>query len=161
MVQLQLEPFKEISWAYQLHYHICFRTHRRKIVFDDQSRIAALSQALTELCEINDFHLIEKDCQPKHVQLVLSLRPSQLISDAMKRLKGRSSAAICQGFGLAPPLWARGYLARSAGRVRIQAVKRYLERQAEHHGYSERFLRYFASEAQNARFSQPRTQASI
>ena len=93
---MQLEPFKEISWAYQLHYHICFRTHRRKIVFDDQSRIAALSQALPELCAKNDLHLIEKDCQPEYVQLVLSLRPSQLISYSMKRLKGRSSAAICQ-----------------------------------------------------------------
>ena len=137
---MQLEPFKEIAWAFQLHYHICFRTHRRKTVFDDQSRIAALSQALTDLCEINDLHLIEKDLQPEHVQLVLSLRPSQLISDALKGLKGRSSAAICREFGLTPPLWARGYLARSAGRIRVQAVKRYLVRQAEHHGYSMRAL---------------------
>jgi putative transposase len=137
---VHLEPFKEISWAYQLHYHICFRTHRRKPFFDDQTRIAALSQALTELCKINDLHLIEKDYQPKHVQLVLSLRPSQLISDALKRLKGRSSAAICQEFGLLPPLWARGYLVRSAGRVRIEATKRYLDSQGEHHGYSRRAL---------------------
>jgi putative transposase len=70
----------------------------------------------------------------------LSMRPSQLISDALKRLKGRSSSAICQEFGLAPPLWARGYLARSAGRVRVQAVNRYLANQAEHHGYSTRAL---------------------
>jgi putative transposase len=137
---MQLDPYKEISWAFQLHYHICFRTHRRKTLFDHQSRIAALSQALTDLCEINDLHLLEKDCQPEHVQLVLSLRPSQLISDALKRLKGRSSAAICQGFGLKPLLWARGYLARSVGRVRVQAVKRYLDSQAEHHGYSKRAL---------------------
>jgi len=137
---VQLEPFKEISWAFQLHYHICFRTHRRKTVFNDQSRIAALSEALTNLCKINDLHLIEKDCHPEHVQLLLSFRPSQIISDALKRLKGRSSAAICQEFDLAPPLWARGYLARSAGRVRIQAVKRYLDSQAEHHGYNTRAL---------------------
>jgi hypothetical protein len=95
---------------------------------------------LTDLCEMNGLHLLEKDCQADHVQLVLSLRPSQLISDALKKLKGRSSAAICQGFGLAPPLWARGYLARSVGRVRVQAVKRYLDSQAEHHGYSKRAL---------------------
>ena len=137
---MQLEPFKEISWAFQLHYHICFRTHRRKTVFDDQSRIAALSQALTALCNSNELHLLERDFQPEHVQLVLSLRPSQVISEALKRLKGRSSAAICQEFRLAPPLWARGYLARSVGRVRVQAVKRYLVSQSEHHGYSKRVL---------------------
>ena len=137
---MQLETYKEISWAFQLHYHICFRTHRRKTVFDAPSRIVALSQALTDLCQINDLHLLEQDCQPQHIQLLLSLRPSQVISDALKKLKGRSSAAICQEFGLDPPLWARGYLARSVGRVRIQAVKRYLENQAEHHGYSARAL---------------------
>ena len=127
---MQLEPFKQISWAFQLHYHVCFRTHRRKTSFDDQSRIAALSQALTDLCKLNDLHMLEKDYQPEHVQLLLSLRPGQLISDALKLLKGRSSAAICQEFGFSPPLWARGYLARSAGRVRVQAVKRYLADQA-------------------------------
>jgi len=137
---MQLEPFREISWAFQLHHHICFRTHRRKSVFNDQSRIAALSRALTDLCKINELHLLETDCQRRHVQLVLSLRPSQVISEALKRLKGRSSAAICQEFGLAPPLWARGYLARSVGRVRVQAVKRYLASQAEHHSYSKRAL---------------------
>jgi len=72
--------------------------------------------------------------------MLLSLRPTRLISDALKRLKGRSSAAICQRFGLAPPLWARGYLARSAGRVNVQAVKEYLATQAEHHGYANRVL---------------------
>jgi putative transposase len=35
-------------------------------------------------------------------------------------------------------LWATGYLARSVGRVRIQAVKQYISHQAEHHGYAER-----------------------
>ena len=137
---VQLEPFKEISWAFQLHYHICFRTHRRKTVFDDPSRTAALSQALTDLCKTNDIHLLQKDCQPAHVQLVLSLRPRQLISDVLKRLKGRSSAALCREFALTPPLWARGYLALSAGHVRVEAVKHYLARQAEHHGYSDRAL---------------------
>jgi len=160
---MQLEPFKEISWAFQLHYHICFRTHRRKPVFDAPSRIVALSQALTDLCKINDLHLLEQDCQPQHIQLLLSLRPSQVISDALKKLKGRSSAAICQEFGLDPPLWARGYLARSVGRVRIQAVKRYLERTrlsitATAHVH---YPLSFGSTRQNAHFSPPRTLASI
>ena len=137
---MHLEPFKEISFAYQLHYHLCFRTHRRRAVFDNRSKIEALSEILTELCESNDLHLLEKDCQPGHTQLLLSLRPSQLISEALKKLKGRSSTALCKALGLAPPFWARGYLARSAGRVRIQAVKRYLASQAEHHGYSKRAL---------------------
>ena len=75
-----------------------------------------------------------------HIQLVLSLRASQKTSDVLKTLKGRSSAALCREFALTPPLWARGYLARSAGRVRVRAVKGYLASQAEHHCYSKRAL---------------------
>jgi REP element-mobilizing transposase RayT len=78
--------------------------------------------------------------RPNDVQLILSLRPEHRISDALKKLKGRSSAALCSQLKLAPPLWAVGYLARSTGKVRVQAVKQYLERQAEHHGYDKRVL---------------------
>ena len=39
-----------------------------------------------------------------------------------------------------PPFWARGYLARTSGKVRVEAVRNYLERQAEHHGYHNRVL---------------------
>src|SRR3990172_3668010 len=74
------------------------------------------------------------------VQLLLSLRPEHRISNVLKKLKGESSTALCQQLGIAPPLWARGYLARSAGRVRLKAVKEYLNRQAEHHGYHRRAL---------------------
>lgn len=135
---MHLEPYAEISWAYQLHYHFCFRTHRRAPVFQDPDRLKFLRQQLTDLSQAYELHLLEQDCQPRNVQLLLSLRPDQLIADVVKQLKGRSSSALCQRFGLTPPLWARGYLARSAGRVRVQAVKRYLETQAEHHGYANR-----------------------
>jgi len=76
--------------------------------------------------------------RPADVQLLLSLQPHQCVSDVLKKLKGRSSALICPELNISPPLWARGYLARSVGRVRLQAVKHYLEQQAEHHGYAKR-----------------------
>jgi putative transposase len=137
---MHAEPFKEISWAFQLHYHLCFRTHRRRPVFDERSKIMTLSGTLTDLCKTNDLHLLESKPESKHVELVLSLRPNQRISDVLKKTKGRSSAALCRDFGIPPPLWARGYLARSVGHVRVQAVRRYLDAQAEHHGYSKRAL---------------------
>jgi hypothetical protein len=27
---MQLDPLNTLSWAYQLHYYLCFRTRRRK-----------------------------------------------------------------------------------------------------------------------------------
>jgi len=135
---MYLEPLNELSWAYQLHYHICFRTHRRLPFFDDPMRATALSEALTDMCKVNHVHLLEMKQNPETVQLVASLRPSQPISEVLKAIKGSSSTALCRQFGITAPLWARGYLARSVGRVGVQAVKRYIAEQAEHHGYSRR-----------------------
>ena len=147
---MYLEPLNDISWAYQLHYHLCFRTHRRRPFFDDPARRTALAQALTDLCKVTDVHLLETKQNPESVQLVASLRPSQLISQVLKAIKGPSSTMLCREFGITAPLWARGYLARSVGRVRVQAVKRYVTEQAEHHGYSRRVrppvFRFRASE---------------
>ena len=56
----------------------------------------------------------------------------------VNKLKSNVSREFCSEFGLDAPLWATGYLARSVGRVRIQAVKQYLADQAKHHGYSAR-----------------------
>jgi putative transposase len=56
----------------------------------------------------------------------------------MKKIKGGSSTELCRQLNLAAPLWARGYLARTSGKVRMAAVEMYLQNQAEHHGYANR-----------------------
>jgi putative transposase len=55
-------------------------------------------------------------------------------------IKGALSRTFCLEFDAAAPLWARGFLARSVGRVRVQQVRAYLDHQADHHGYSKRRL---------------------
>jgi putative transposase len=89
---------------------------------------------------VNDYHRLSLKIRPSDVQLLLSLRPDHQISTVLKKLKGESSRLVCEELGIKPPLWARGYLARSAGRATIKAVKAYLERQVEHHGYTDRWL---------------------
>ena len=63
-----------------------------------------------------------------------SSRNHQSLSVVINKLKSNISREVCSEFGRLPPLWATGYLARSVGRVRIQAVKKYVAHQAEHHG---------------------------
>lgn len=132
-----LTTFEHLTWAYQLHYQICFRTHRRRNLFDG-GLICILETQLNRLASENGYHILEMKVQATDVQLILSLRPEHCISDVLKKLKGRSSAALCALLKASPPLWARGYLARSTGKMRVQAVKQYLEKQAEHHGYHKR-----------------------
>ena len=135
---MRLEPFAEIRFAYQLHYDVSFRTHRRKLVFSNAARVEACSRRIEEVCARHGFHLLEKAVYPDHIRLVLSLRPSDTISATLQKVKGNLSRLLGPEVGVRPPMWADGFLARSVGRVRIGAVKKYIENQAEHHGYDRR-----------------------
>jgi putative transposase len=125
-----LETLTSLSWAYQLHYYLCFHTHRRRQVFATQELIDRLNAALEEICQRHDYHLLQAKVYPDHLRCLLSLRPAQTVSSVIQTIKANATRA-CQ-----VPLWARGYLARSVGRVRLANVKQYIEEQAEHHGYS-------------------------
>jgi hypothetical protein len=54
---MYLTPFTSLSWAYQLHYNLCFRTHRRRPI--PTWNINAL---IGEVCQRHDYHLLE--CEP-------------------------------------------------------------------------------------------------
>jgi putative transposase len=131
-----LTPYTHLTWAYQLHYHLCFRTHRRRPHITEQ----LFTQTVKSICSTHDYHLLKTKLALPNAQLLLSLRPNNRISDVLKKLKGESSTLLCRESGIAAPLWARGYLARSTGRAKASAVQQYLETQAEHHGYAHRFL---------------------
>jgi len=137
---MHLTPLTTLTWAYQLHYYVCFRTHRRRLCFAEAHQGEALTAALTEICQRHDYHLLESRPYPDHLRCLLSLRPEHVISSVIKTIKANASRAVSGQLELAAPVWARGYLARSVGRVRLAIVKEYLLRQAEHHGYAARHL---------------------
>jgi putative transposase len=131
-----LTPYTHLEWAYQLHYHLCFRTHRRRVF----GATDLLSDVLTRIYELHDYHGLEIKLRPTDVQLLLSLKPEHAISDVLKKIKGESSNFLCRQLEIAPPLWARGYLARTSGKVRLAAAQSYLDNQTSHHGYDSRPL---------------------
>lgn len=135
---MYLTPLANLSWAYQLHYYLCFRTHRRKKLFSSDDRMEALSQELGQICERHGYHLLRAKGYPDHLRCLLSLRPSDSISKTLQTVKTNLSRELGLRFRLQAPVWADGFLARSVGRVRIDAVRNYLESQSEHHGYAGR-----------------------
>lgn len=128
---MYLEPIATLSWAYQLHYYLCFRTRRWQPI-----PAANLTETLNEICQRHDYHLLKWRQYHNHVRLLMSLKPTQRISDVILKLKANSSRELDFGEGF----WQRGYLARSVGRVRIGTIKSYIDGQAEHHGYVNRVL---------------------
>jgi putative transposase len=135
---MYLEPFDTLSWAYQLHYYLCFGTHRHRATFAASGSDTLISDLLAEVCTRHDYHILKPKAYPDHIRLLVSLRPAQAISKVVQTIKANSAREYGIRLNLDPPLWAKGYLARSVGRVRIQAVKQYLDEQSEHHGYASR-----------------------
>ncbi|HET8782361.1 MAG TPA: IS200/IS605 family transposase [Pyrinomonadaceae bacterium] len=129
-----LTPFISLTWAYQLHYYLCFRTHRRRPYLSDSCE--HLTNVFNEICALHNYHLLEVCPEPAQVLCLLSLQPSQTVAKAAQILKTNASREIT----IAKPVWARGYRANSVGRMRIAAVRQYLENQSEHHGYHTRLL---------------------
>lgn len=135
---MNLEPLTELSWAYQLHYYLCFETHRRKKLFSSSGDIVALSEALNEICQRHDYHLIRAKAHDDNLRCIFSLHPSNSISKTLQIVKANLSRAMATRLGARAPIWADGFLAGSLGRVTIDVVKKYLNSQAEHHGYATR-----------------------
>ena len=135
---MNLTPFTSLTWAYQLHYYLCFRTHRRRQTF--LSKESFLKKLITEICERHEYHVLECQPHPNQLRTLVSLRPNQSVAKTIQTIKTNSSREWGRKFASQPPLWARGYLARSVGHVRISAVRRYLEQQPAHHGYDSRLL---------------------
>jgi len=151
LTRMHLEPLTTLSWAWQLHYYLCFRTRRRRRLFTAREQIDLLTATLSEICERHDYHLLQARVYADHLRCLVSLRPAQAISTVIQKIKANSSRECSAALAVAPPLWERGYLARSVGHVRVATVKQYLDEQAEHHGYSLRLrppvFRYRAEQA--------------
>jgi putative transposase len=125
-----LTPFTSLTWAYQLHYYLCFRTHRRLALL----KPLELKQIISEICGRHEYHLLEWRAEPAQLLCLITLQPAAANSKVIQILKCNSSRDIDM------PRWGRGYLARSVGRAHIATVQKYLERQSQHHGYDARIL---------------------
>jgi REP element-mobilizing transposase RayT len=146
-----LTPYTTLTWAYQLHYYLCFRTHRRKQLFASNNIEGALTNLITEISANHDYHLLEQHTYPTQFRGLFSLQPSQTVAKTIQTIKSNSARELAQLFALPVPIWARGYLARSSGHVRTSAVRAYLDNQDTHHGYAKRVLPpIFKYGAQNA-----------
>jgi len=135
---MNLTSFTSLRWAYQLHYYLCFRTRRKRPLF--AGNLTAMSEQLKEICAMHDYHLLDYQAYSDQIRFLVSLQPSQRISKVIQTIKSNASRELSQQLDLPSPVWARGYFARSAGRVKLDTIKKYLEDQSEHHGYANRIL---------------------
>jgi len=116
----------------KLTVHIVWATKYRYPVLKGDIKVRCRS-LLIQIWEAEDVQILKGVVAKDHVHMHIEYRPSQSISDLVKRLKGRSSRKIQQEF---PELgkrywgrhfWAIGFGCWSTGNKTDEMVNEYLE----------------------------------
>jgi len=125
-----------------LTVHIVWSTKYRYSVLQGDIKIRCRS-LLIQICESEDVQILKGVVSKDHIHMHLSHRPSQSVSDIVKRLKGRSSRKLQQEF---PELkkrywgrhfWAIGFGCWSTGNITDKMINEYLGHYRKPDDYSE------------------------
>jgi putative transposase len=116
----------------RLTVHIVWSTKYRYTVLegDIKSRCRML---LMQICDAEDIVIMKGVVSKDHIHMHINYRPSQSISNIVKKLKGRTSRKLQQEFpNLKKKYWGRhfwaiGYGCWSTGNITDEMVNDYLE----------------------------------
>lgn len=139
---MTLPALRLLDSAYQLHFYLAFKTRYLRPLLKTPEERALVMEVLNEVCHQRQFHMLDANIQDNYLRLLMSLKPDQSVSETVRLLK----ANVSREFGIAfrneldhqraRTLWARGYFARSSGKVNLEAARKYVDEQVTHHGYS-------------------------
>jgi len=135
---------------YELVYHFVWAT-RDRLPLITSGVEALLVPFIEDKCRELGYWLHAVNCAEDHLHLLLTLRPSDSVSDVAKNLKGSSSHFINKEFALGDVLyWQRGYGVLSLRKKDIRIVTEYIGQQKEHHqtnsGLIDKLERFEASD---------------
>ena len=117
--------------------HCVFGTKERSPLIP-ASRMAGLYNYLDGIAKGEGFSLLAAGGMADHVHLLFLLPASFTLASAVQKLKGSSSRWMGARFS-----WQEGYGAFSVSPSQLPVVKRYIQKQAEHHrrrSFEEEFL---------------------
>ena len=119
--------------VYQTAYHVVWcPKYRRSVLIGTVAE--SLSALLSEVCEENNWKILNLEIQPDHIHLFVSIPPSKSVSEAVKRLKGTTARKL---FLKHPELkkqlwdghlWSPSYYVGTTGNVSAETIRRYIER---------------------------------
>lgn len=118
--------------AFQCAFHVvwCPKYRRRVIGGRMEQR---LKEIIQEVIAEKGAWLIELECMPDHVHLLVEVDPQYGIHRLVKAVKGRSSRLLRQEFPYLttklPTLWTNSYFVATVGGAPLEVVKRYVENQ--------------------------------
>jgi putative transposase len=115
-----------------LHYHLIFSTKSRWgwIAGDWRDRLHAYLGGAVRACG-GVAEIVGGVAD--HVHLLVGLLATHRLADVLREVKGSSSAWVHQEIGLRPFTWQEGYGAFTVSASQRAVVRRYIQRQEEHH----------------------------
>ena len=102
-------------------YHIVFAPKYRRQIIYGKIRVE-VGKILRELCDRKGVEIIEAECCPDHIHMLVSIPPKISVSAFMGYLKGKSSTMLYEQFGelkykyRSREFWCRGYYVDTAGK---------------------------------------------
>ena len=132
-----MNDVKSLSHSkWRCKYHIVFAPkYRRQIIY---GRIKAdVGKILRDLCKRKNVEIIEAECCPDHIHMLVTIPPHLSVSSFMGYLKGKSSLMLYEQFGdlkfkyRSREFWCRGFYVDTVGKntAKIQDyIKKQLDR---------------------------------
>jgi putative transposase len=115
-----------------LHYHIVFSTKGRRPLISESWRSRLHEYLGGTVAGLGGFSQ-KVGGVADHVHLFVGLKATHCLSDFVRELKKASSVWVHEEIGDESFAWQEGYAAFTVSATAREAVKSYIERQAEHH----------------------------
>lgn len=118
---------------WECKYHIVFAPKYRRQVIYKQIK-ADVGQILGTLCRRKGIEIIEAECCPDHIHMLVRIPPKYSVSQVMGYLKGKSSLMIFEKHANLKykygnrHFWCRGYYVDTVGKNTAK-IKEYIQNQ--------------------------------
>ena len=120
---------------WECKYHIVFAPkYRRQIIY--KAIRADVGEILGSLCRRKGIEIIEAECCPDHIHMLVRIPPKYSVSEIVGYLKGKSSLMIFDKYANLKykygnrTFWCRGYYVDTVGRNK-ERIAQYIKNQIE------------------------------
>jgi putative transposase len=120
---------------WECKYHIVFAPkYRRQVIY--RKLRADIGKILRDLCVRKGVEIIEEECCPDHIHMLVRIPPKYSVSEIMGYLKGKSSLMIFDRHANLKykygnrHFWCRGYYVDTVGK-NAKKIQEYIKNQLE------------------------------
>lgn len=131
-----MNDVKSLSYSkWRCKYHIVFAPKYRRQVIYNQIKVD-IGKILRDLCERKGVEILEAECCPDHIHMLVTIPPHMSVSGFMGYLKSKSSLMVFDRHANLKykygnrHFWCRGYYVDTVGKYE-NAIKNYIKNQLQ------------------------------